>query len=107
MSLTGPRSSVHLDHYEGHTTPANVHDGRAPVIQGHRAAVLDAAYATHAERFVRKPPRPLSLPVWINEPKELPTLKMAQHAVPWRHLPLGMLTSAGDAELADRTSAGR
>ena len=36
--------------------------------------VLNAAYAAHPERFVRKPPQPPALPtaVWINEPKEDP-----------------------------------
>jgi putative transposase len=34
--------------------------------------VLDAAYAAHPERFVRKPPTPPQLPAaaWINKPKE-------------------------------------
>jgi putative transposase len=34
--------------------------------------VLDAAYAAHPERFVRKPPAPPELPTiaWINQPKE-------------------------------------
>jgi len=34
-------------------------------------AVLDAAYAAHPDRFVRKPPVPLPLPkeVWINKPQ--------------------------------------
>jgi putative transposase len=34
--------------------------------------VLDAAYAAHPERFVRKPPIPPQLPTaaWINKPKE-------------------------------------
>jgi len=34
--------------------------------------VLDAAYAAHPERFVRQPPRPLTLPreVWINPPAD-------------------------------------
>jgi hypothetical protein len=37
-----------------------------------RQRVLSAAYATHPERFVRKPPQPPTLPhaVWINPPKE-------------------------------------
>ena len=53
-------------------TPADVHYGRAPAIQAQRAAVLDAAYAAHPERFVRRPPTPLPLPeaAWINKPKE-------------------------------------
>jgi len=34
--------------------------------------VLDAAYATRPERFVRRPPAPPALPTaaWINKPKE-------------------------------------
>ncbi|MCA1698576.1 MAG: IS3 family transposase [Actinobacteria bacterium] len=56
----------------GFHTPADVHYGRAAAIRGQRAIVLDAAYAQHPERFVRKPPEPPALPnaVWINEPKE-------------------------------------
>jgi putative transposase len=51
-------------------TPADVHLGRAPQITLARGAVLDAAYAAHPERFVRKPPVPPALPdmVWINKP---------------------------------------
>jgi putative transposase len=51
-------------------TPADVHFGRAGQITAARARVLDSAYATHPERFVRKPPAPPSLPgaVWINKP---------------------------------------
>lgn len=53
-------------------TPADLHYGRAEAIQAHRATVLDAAYAAHPERFVRKPPTPSPLPeaAWINKPKE-------------------------------------
>lgn len=56
----------------GFHTPADVHYGRAELIRAQRAEVLDAAYAAHPERFVRKPPEPPALPnaVWINEPKE-------------------------------------
>jgi putative transposase len=59
----------------GYHTPADVHYGRAELVRDRRAAVLDAAYATHPERFVRKPPVPPELPTaaWINEPKEDPT----------------------------------
>ena len=34
--------------------------------------MLDAAYAAHPERFVRKPPAPPRVPtaVWINKPEE-------------------------------------
>ena len=53
-------------------TPADMHYGRAETIQAGRATVLDAAYAAHPERFVRKPPAPRPLPTmaWINKPKE-------------------------------------
>lgn len=58
----------------GFHTAADVHYGRAEPIRRQRAGVLDAAYAIHPERFVRKPPEPPALPtaVWINEPKEDP-----------------------------------
>jgi len=38
-----------------------------------RQRVLDAAYAAHPERFVKKPPTVQSLPdaVWINRPQPL------------------------------------
>lgn len=56
----------------GYHTPADVHYGRAEAMRHQRALVLDAAYAEHPERFVRKPPQPPALPTvaWINEPKE-------------------------------------
>jgi len=56
----------------GFHTPADVHYGRAEAVREQRAIVLDAAYAEHPERFVRKPPEPPRLPTvaWINEPKE-------------------------------------
>jgi putative transposase len=54
-------------------TPADVHYGRAQAVRHRRATVLDAAYAKHPERFVRKRPEPPVLPsvAWINEPKEV------------------------------------
>ena len=53
-------------------TPADVHYGTAEAIRDKRAAVLDAAYAAHPERFVRKPPEPPKLPTgsWINRPDQ-------------------------------------
>ena len=56
----------------GFHTPADVHYGRAELLQTQRAQVLTAAYTEHPERFVRKPPTPPALPTiaWINEPKE-------------------------------------
>ncbi|MFH1921607.1 MAG: hypothetical protein ABIP48_17215, partial [Planctomycetota bacterium] len=43
-------------------------------------AVLTAAYATHPERFVQHPPRPLPLPreVWINPPADAPQPRILQ-----------------------------
>ena len=51
-------------------TPAAVHHGHAEQLHAARARVLDAAYAAHPERFVRRPPRPPALPTaaWINKP---------------------------------------
>jgi putative transposase len=56
----------------GFHTPADVHYGRAEQVRAERAMVLDAAYAAHPERFVRKPPVPPKLPTvaWINQPIE-------------------------------------
>jgi putative transposase len=56
-------------------TPADVHYGRAELVQARRADVLTAAYDQHPERFVSKPPVPPALPgaVWINQPKEATT----------------------------------
>ena len=52
--------------------PADVHYGTALIIREKRAGVLDAAYAAHPERFVRKPPEPPKLPSdsWINKPDD-------------------------------------
>jgi putative transposase len=56
----------------GFYTPADVHHGRAELVRAQRARVLEAAYAAHPERFVRKPPAPPELPTaaWINKPEE-------------------------------------
>ena len=61
----------------GLLAPAVVHHGRAPQAIEQRRAVLDAAYRAHPERFVRKPPQPLSAPteVWINKPQQTPENK--------------------------------
>jgi putative transposase len=62
----------HQHHHSGLglMTPAMVHHGQAPQILAQRQLVLDAAFAAHPERFVRKPPKPPRLPaqVWINKP---------------------------------------
>jgi putative transposase len=54
-------------------TPADVHFGRAALLQLERARVLQAAYAAHPERFVRQAPIPPALPgpAWINKPLEV------------------------------------
>jgi putative transposase len=54
----------------GLLTPSMVHHGQAESILGQRQIVLDAAYRSHPERFVRRAPRPLAVPkeVWINKP---------------------------------------
>lgn len=54
----------------GLLTPAVVHFGQAPAVLAARQVVLDAAYQAHPDRFVRRPPKPLPLPleVWINKP---------------------------------------
>jgi transposase InsO family protein len=57
----------------GMHTPASVHFGTAQQIHTQRQATLNRAYATHPERFTRRP-RPPALPevAWINQPVEQP-----------------------------------
>jgi putative transposase len=57
----------------GFMTPAAVHFGTAPALWQQRAAVLQAAYRAHPERFKGKHPMPPKLPtiVGINLPKNL------------------------------------
>jgi putative transposase len=52
-------------------TPEVVHYGRTEAILEQRRTVLEAAYAAHPERFVRKPPTPEAPPTaaWINPPR--------------------------------------
>ena len=52
-------------------TPAVVHYGQAEAVIEQRNQVLQAAYATHPERFVQGEPKLPSLPqeVWINKPQ--------------------------------------
>ena len=59
----------------GLLTPEMVYRGRGEQVRAERQVVLDAAYAAHPERFVRKRPEPPLLPtaVWINPPKETPS----------------------------------
>lgn len=55
----------------GMMTPAMVHYGLAATVRENRQIALDAAYAAHPERFVRRPPTPPHLlkEVWINKPQ--------------------------------------
>lgn len=57
-------------------TPHDVHFGLADQLREMRDDVLQAAYAKHPERFVRKQPQPAELPgtVRINRPKENPLI---------------------------------
>jgi len=56
----------------GLMTPAVVHYGQAAQLWQQRQAVLQQAYAAHAQRFVKGVPQPPPLPtaVWINPPAE-------------------------------------
>ncbi len=51
-------------------TPSTVHDGRVAEVLRARQTALDAAWASHPERFVHGPPRASQPPaeVWINRP---------------------------------------
>ena len=61
-------------------TPHDVHHGLVQERLAHRRRILDAAYAAHPERFVRRPPSPAAPPhtVWINPPKQPTPTKEAQ-----------------------------
>lgn len=61
------------DHHHsgiGLHTPEALHYGVAASRQTARSVTLNAAYAAHPERFVRKAPTPPAIPtaVWINKP---------------------------------------
>ncbi len=61
--------------------PEVVHYGRAQAASDARRQVLDAAYAAHPERFVRRAPTPPPLPTaaWINPPKPPTTSEEVPH----------------------------
>ena len=70
-----------MHHVADALLPEMVHYGRAAGVIAARQEVLNAAYAAHPERFVRKPPVALPLPeaVWINPPpKEVQTEYLLQ-----------------------------
>jgi putative transposase len=62
---------VHRHSGIGLMTPATVQSCRAEQVRERRARVLEAAYASNPERFVRGQPQPPALPtaVWINAPE--------------------------------------
>jgi putative transposase len=64
----------------GLLTPEALHYGRAPEVHAQRAAVLQAAYRAHPERFVNHPPIPPPLPTaaWINPPGAVPPKEVSQ-----------------------------
>jgi len=54
----------------GWHTPASVHFGTAAAIDDARQVTLNAAYATHPERFARRPvPPKIPEQSWINQPQ--------------------------------------
>lgn len=67
----------------GLLTPATVYHGQAESVLAARQNVLNEAHAAHPERFVTRPPKPLSLPrqVWINPPADKPTSHILELAV--------------------------
>jgi putative transposase len=74
------------EHYHealGLLTPADVHFGRAPAVLAARQRVLDAAYAAHPERFVRRAPTSGAPPkeVWINKPATATLLATSEEAL--------------------------
>ncbi len=68
----GYYNNAHRHSGLGLHTPADVHHGTATAVQAARAEILTAAYTTHPERFVRRPPTPPALPdqAWINKPAD-------------------------------------
>jgi len=98
-SLQAAREWVRLfmrwyNYFHRHTalgllTPAIVHRGQAEQVQQKRQQVLDQAYQTHPERFVRGRPTPPQPPteVWINRPQvqseaETQSSEPNQHSAP-------------------------
>jgi len=67
----------------GLLTPATVHYGNAQTVIAARQAVLNKAHDVHPERFVGRPPRPLTLPnqVWINPPADKPEARILELAI--------------------------
>ncbi|MEA5599176.1 DDE-type integrase/transposase/recombinase, partial [Rivularia sp. UHCC 0363] len=81
-------NQVHHHSGIGLLTPAQLHSGQAERVplrggqpQAKRAAVLNQAYESHPERFVRGLPQPPAVPseVWINPPKICQLTQEVQH----------------------------
>jgi putative transposase len=74
----------HQHHHSGLglMTPAAVHRGLADQLYAQRQQVLQAAYQSHPERFVRGQPGPPALPtaVWINPPATTTTTTQPSHS---------------------------
>lgn len=65
----------------GLLTPAMLHYGQAQSVTHQRQQVLQAAYHTHPERFVKGLPLPPAVPtqVWINPPVATSSSQQGQH----------------------------
>jgi putative transposase len=65
----------------GWLTPAMLHHGQAQAVIQHRTQVLQLAYHTHPERFVKGLPHPPTIPteVWINPPNLTTQIQQVQH----------------------------
>jgi putative transposase len=89
-------------------TPEIVHTGQASRVIAQRAKVLDAAYAAHPERFVRRPPTPPALPEAggstrrVKRRSRLPQNRRSRPDPRSRH-PLGR-GSGRDSQLSTRRS---
>ncbi len=73
----------HVHHHSGIglLTPAMLHYGQAQVVTQQRQQVLQAAYPTHPERFVKGLPLPPAVPTkaWINPPVISSSQAQEQH----------------------------
>ena len=69
----------------GLLTPGNVHHGQTAEILARRRQTLDTAYATHPERFVRKPPTPLTPPTTVGINMTRQTQPNSQPTTPTLH----------------------
>jgi len=72
------------DHHHsgiGLLTPAMLHHGQAQSVMQQRQQVLQTAYLTHPERFVKGLPLPPAVPtqVWINSPLANTSSRQEQH----------------------------